>query len=260
MLEWLLAAALLAGCNPAEAVTIVAHRGGMDSGFTENTLAAFRSAAAAGADAAELDVRATRDGVFVVLHDARVDRTTLGRGRVARLTAQQVRRLATPDGLRIPELGQVLGAELGMTLVLDLKAARLDLAALVERVSASGRLGEVVFGVRSLADLRRLNAIRPGLRRLAFPRRPAQVDAYLDAGVDVVRLWPHWLTRDPALADRVRAAGAEVWLTTEDAPAEQLVAWARDGIGGFITNRPAEAAAAFACAQAEDPPITGTGG
>src|SRR5690606_34803475 len=134
VLEWLLAAALLAGCNPAEAVTIVAHRGGMDSAFTETTLAAFRSAAAGGADAAELDVRATRDGVFVVLHDARVDRTTLGRGRVARLTAQQVRRLATPDGLRIPELGQVLGAELGMTLVLDLKAARLDLAALVERV------------------------------------------------------------------------------------------------------------------------------
>ncbi|HEX7036544.1 MAG TPA: glycerophosphodiester phosphodiesterase family protein, partial [Pseudomonadales bacterium] len=217
---------------------------------TENTLPAFRAAAAAGADAAELDVRATRDGVFVVLHDARVDRTTLGRGRVARLSAEQIGRLATPDGLRIPELGHVLDgtAGLGLTLVLDLKAARLDLERLVELISAHGRLGDVVFGVRSLADLRRLNAIRPGLHRLAFPKRPAQVDAYLDAGVDVIRVWPQWLTRDPALADRARAAGVDVWLTTEDAPVEQLAAWAQDGIGGFITDRPAEAAAAFACA------------
>lgn len=261
VLEWLFAAALVAGCNAPERVTIIAHRGGMDSGFTENTLPAFRAAAAAGAHAAELDVRATQDGVFVVLHDARVDRTTLGRGWVASLSAEQLGRLATPDGQRIPELADVLDgtAGLGMTLVLDLKETGLDLEALVELISARGRLSEVVFGVRSLEDLRRLNAIRPDLRRLAFPKRPAQVDDYLDASVDVIRLWPHWLTRDRGLADRARAAGAEVWLTTEDAPVEQLAAWAQQDIDGFITDRPAEAAAAFACARAEEPPITATG-
>ncbi|MBK8435082.1 MAG: glycerophosphodiester phosphodiesterase [Austwickia sp.] len=49
-------------------VTIVAHRGD-SAAYRENTLAAFRSAIACGADRIELDVRTTADGVSVVLHD-----------------------------------------------------------------------------------------------------------------------------------------------------------------------------------------------
>src|SRR5512134_1609461 len=59
-----------------------AHRGA-SAAAPENTMAAFRAAEAAGADGIELDVHLSRDGVPVVIHDATLERTTTGTGRVA---------------------------------------------------------------------------------------------------------------------------------------------------------------------------------
>ncbi|MEI5102538.1 glycerophosphodiester phosphodiesterase family protein [Streptomyces sp. PmtG] len=64
---------------------------------SENSLAAIRGAFADGAGIVEVDVRLTRDGVPVLVHDAAADRTTDGSGRVADLTYAQVR------GLRLRE-------------------------------------------------------------------------------------------------------------------------------------------------------------
>jgi glycerophosphoryl diester phosphodiesterase len=69
---------------------IWAHRGA-SARAPENTLAAFREAEAAGADGLELDVHLSRDGVPVVIHDDRVDRTTDGRGAVDALTFREIR-------------------------------------------------------------------------------------------------------------------------------------------------------------------------
>lgn len=63
---------------------MVAHRGA--SGIeAEHTLAAYKRALADGADGLECDVRLTRDGVLVCVHDRRVDRTSSGRGVVSTL-------------------------------------------------------------------------------------------------------------------------------------------------------------------------------
>jgi glycerophosphoryl diester phosphodiesterase len=69
-----------------------AHQGGAKEG-PSSTLLAMRQAVAAGADALELDVHMTSDGVLVVCHDATVDRTTDGAGAIADLTLDEVRRL-----------------------------------------------------------------------------------------------------------------------------------------------------------------------
>ena len=69
-----------------------AHQGGARE-QPSSTLAAMHAAVAAGADAIELDVHATADGELVVCHDATVDRTTDGTGRIAEMTLAQVRRL-----------------------------------------------------------------------------------------------------------------------------------------------------------------------
>jgi glycerophosphoryl diester phosphodiesterase len=71
---------------------IWAHRGASVRA-PENTMAAFRAAEEDGAQGIELDVHLSRDGVPVVIHDEEVRRTTDGRGPVARLTLQQLRRL-----------------------------------------------------------------------------------------------------------------------------------------------------------------------
>lgn len=75
----------------------LAHRGA--SGYApENTFAAFDRAIALKSDGIETDVRATRDGVLVLLHDARVDRTTDGEGPVAELTLAELQRLDAGAG------------------------------------------------------------------------------------------------------------------------------------------------------------------
>jgi glycerophosphoryl diester phosphodiesterase len=71
---------------------LLAHRG--DSLHApENTLPAFEYAIQKGADGVELDAKLTADGHVVVIHDSTVDRTTDGKGRVASLTLEAIRKL-----------------------------------------------------------------------------------------------------------------------------------------------------------------------
>jgi len=66
---------------------VVAHRGA-SAELAEHTLSAYELALRHGADALECDVRLTRDGHLVCVHDRRVDRTSTGRGVVSEMTLQ----------------------------------------------------------------------------------------------------------------------------------------------------------------------------
>lgn len=92
----------------------IAHRGA-SLHAPENTLAAFETAIRQGIDAIEFDVRLTADGVPVVVHDDRLERTTDGRGPVAEASLQSIRRLdagswfaARFRGERVPTLAEAL--------------------------------------------------------------------------------------------------------------------------------------------------------
>ncbi len=71
---------------------VFAHRGGGGL-IPENTLEAFVYSARMGVDVLELDIHSTADGTLVVMHDAAVDRTTDGRGRVNELTLEAIKKL-----------------------------------------------------------------------------------------------------------------------------------------------------------------------
>jgi glycerophosphoryl diester phosphodiesterase len=71
---------------------VVAHRGA-SAARPEHTLAAYELALQEGADGVECDVRLTRDGHLVCVHDRRVDRTSTGTGAVSEMTLEQLRRL-----------------------------------------------------------------------------------------------------------------------------------------------------------------------
>lgn len=73
-------------------VANVAHRGASGNN-PENTLRAFQMALEIGVDEIELDLRSTRDGHLVVMHDATVDRTTDGTGVIGELTLAEIRTL-----------------------------------------------------------------------------------------------------------------------------------------------------------------------
>jgi glycerophosphoryl diester phosphodiesterase len=86
---------------------IVAHRGA-SSTRPENTLGSFEQAIALGAQIVELDVRLSRDGVAVVMHDPIVDRTTNGTGFVHELTAAQLASLRVGADAAVPTLADAL--------------------------------------------------------------------------------------------------------------------------------------------------------
>ena len=93
---------------------ICAHRGA-SSTYPENTLPAFREAVRLGAHQIEMDVQLTKDGKLVVIHDATVDRTTDGTGKVSELTLAEIQKLdagkkkhARFSGCRVPTLAEAL--------------------------------------------------------------------------------------------------------------------------------------------------------
>lgn len=99
----------------AERLEVIAHRGGTEWG-PESTLATFRHAIEVGSDAIELDVRFTRDGVPVVIHDDTLDRTTNCSGYVTGGTLRQLKKCDAGSwyrpnprpGERVPTLGEAL--------------------------------------------------------------------------------------------------------------------------------------------------------
>ena len=95
-------------------VAVIGHRGG-SALAPENTLACYEKAIALGADYVEIDVRVTRDGRFVLMHDGKVDRTTDGSGAIAELDFAAIRALDAgswfaPEyaGQRVPTLAEAL--------------------------------------------------------------------------------------------------------------------------------------------------------
>lgn len=93
---------------------ICAHRGANDS-HPENTLAAFREAIRLGAHMIEFDVRLSTDGELIIMHDATVDRTTDGTGKVTDLTFVELKSLDAGSwkgrqfkGEKIPTLTETL--------------------------------------------------------------------------------------------------------------------------------------------------------
>ena len=77
-----------------ETPKIFAHRGASDR-FNESTLTAYQIAAQDGVDALEIDLRMTKDGELVVMHDETIDRTTTGSGEVSEYTVEELKTFQT---------------------------------------------------------------------------------------------------------------------------------------------------------------------
>ncbi|MEU1021498.1 glycerophosphodiester phosphodiesterase family protein, partial [Streptomyces sp. NPDC005904] len=145
--------------GPRAGVMIAAHRGQWRRA-PENSLAAVRAGFADGAEIVEVDVRLTKDGVPVLMHDERVDRTTDGTGRVADLTLAQLRglrlraglggRQAAVTGERVPTLAEVMGAARTLGLV-NLDQAWKDREAVWRVLKQTGTVRNGLFKSRAPA-------------------------------------------------------------------------------------------------------------
>jgi len=109
-------------------VVCMAHRG-FSGQYPENTLLAFQKAIEVGADVIEFDVRSSKDGELVVIHDSTVDRVSNGTGRVDQLTLAELKKLDLGLGQKIPTLKETLdlvAGKTGLNIHVRVKGKQLD--------------------------------------------------------------------------------------------------------------------------------------
>lgn len=205
---------------------IIAHRGAPRE-RPENTLSAFALALDHGADAIELDVHATSDGVVVVHHDpvprARASDDAL-RGRpIARMTHAELRGFVVGEDERIPTLEEVLTLVRGRaTAYVEIKGAAIE-DRVVDVIRRSGAECAVhSFDHRVARRVRELDPTLPtGILLSSYLLDPAA--ALRAAGAR--DFWQQWEFVDGRLVDDVRRAGGRVmaWTVNSVAAARSLV-------------------------------------
>lgn len=242
---------------------VIAHRGG--AGLRpENTLAAFSYAAAMGADVLEMDVQATADGAIVCIHDATVDRTTNGRGRVDSLRLEDLKKLDAGHswsddggrtypfrgkGTRVPALEEVLAALPETRMIIEMKnpvpALAQSLCSLIRRFGMPQRRLVASMNEEAVAAFRRAcpeiaTAMTGGEARKFFSLHLLHLERFYSPPVRALlipdRMRGETLpTRRLIEAAHRRNLSVHVWtITGEDRMHELLQA----GVGGIVTDRP----------------------
>jgi glycerophosphoryl diester phosphodiesterase len=239
---------------------VFAHRGS-SAALPEHTLDAYRRAIDEGADGLECDVRLTRDGHLICIHDRRLDRTSNGRGLVS---------AATLDELDSLDFGSWHAGEQAGVLTLDrLIRAALDakrrLELLIETKHPSRFGGEVERRVLELLAKYDLDQGGPdaplGVSVMSFSPRairrvrllaprlpavflyeiapPAARDGRPPFGATVLGPSVNALKARPGMVRRAHAHGRRVYVWTVNTPSEIDLALEL-GVDGIISDQPAE--------------------
>jgi len=224
---------------------VIAHRGEHRT-HPENTLPAFQAAIDAGADFFELDVRTTSDGRLVLMHDAKVDRTTNGSGAVREMTFDQIRALDAgakfgPQfaGTKVPSFEEALALAHGkIGVYVDSKdIAPADLAASLAKADMLNSV--VIYG--GAGFLKKVQALSPSVKIMPEAYSAAIFEKLLaDLKPRVVAFDAGDFT-DDAIAVAKRA-GVDIYVDRLGS-ADNVSAWqdAVDrGATGIQTDRPAE--------------------
>lgn len=163
-------------------VKILAHRGFIrgvgDSQLDENTIPAFEAAVAAGANYLEIDVRATKDKVPVVFHDADLKRTAGIKTQIEDLSYDELQQIELNHGGKVPSLAHVLDHFPSVRLNIDIKsqAAVKPTANLIASNAAASRIL-----ITSFSDKRRKSALALCSSVATSP-----------GGLSVFRIWLKW--------------------------------------------------------------------
>jgi glycerophosphoryl diester phosphodiesterase len=235
-------------------VGIISHRGAAAQA-PENTIAAIQIAIAEGADFVETDVRLSSDGVPVIMHDPRVDRTTNGTGRVAFLTLAEIRALDagswfSPEfaGEPVPTLAEFVSklAPTTTRALIELKGTwtpeRID--ELTSLLHEHQLVNRVVLQSFVLPTLEMLQAQGPEFARLLLTRSLTEevVATAVSLQVSAVGARDRLFQETPGFAERVRAVGigTAAYTLNNESQWEQA---ARQGIDLVVTDDPVALAA-----------------
>lgn len=248
----LLLAAAVGSAHQPQSTMIIAHRGA-SAHAPENTLPAIRLAIQLGADALEIDVRQTRDGRIVLMHDATVDRTTNGSGEVGDMTFAAIRTLDAGvwfgkefGGEPVPTLEEVIELlDSSTLLVVEVKGNFTIYPGIERRVVDI--VTEAGIGHRTILKSFDRNAIEmfselaPDIPRLfVYTVRIPWLGLYIDDGIstgDVLKvdagyLQPHWLFLSASFTKKAQQKGFKVvaWGVNTEAEIRKAIEFGVDGI------------------------------
>ncbi len=219
---------------------IIAHRGA-SSEAPENTLVSFRRAREQGADAVEMDVHLSRDGVPVVIHDHLLLRTTGTEGRVDQMTLKELKQLDAGRffnpkfaGERIPTLEEV-ALECPVRLIVEVKDSPGSVPAVLRTLKEAGALGRATLTSFDPFVLRKAGRMETGL--LVADQSPNLLKRPLGWWLSKARAIAPFYTLADGMLDAAKRRGLPVYPWTVDSIgiARKLM---ERGAAGVITNRP----------------------
>lgn len=234
------AAPAAAPSDSCELPLVVVHRGGAeDTGYTENTLNAYKTAHKYGLDLWEADIRWDHANKPVLMHDATVTRTTTGTGDVTDITwSTSTIKMNDGSNLKDQGLAQLLAvAEAnGATLLVEPKVlpSAAQAANVMDLIDAAGMRDRVIINSFEVTHLAPFKVVAPDIKYSLVSTNPLPA-ATVKAVGDYYNVGITNLTQ--AQIDSYHALGIQVYAWTVDTPAE----WAPKrtwGIDKYVSNKP----------------------
>jgi glycerophosphoryl diester phosphodiesterase len=202
----------------------------------ENTLRSFERAVELGVDAVELDVRKTKDGEVVVVHDDNVDRTTNGSGLVSELSLEEIKGFTTEGGETIPTLVEALDFLKGKVKVLiELKEVGYE-KQILDLVKERGMVDDVIiisFSEEALAKVRELD--KRVVTGLIYVRYKKPVEAAL--GLRAEYMLPLYRFTHSADVKKAHEAGLKVIVWTINTT-QEATTYKQKNVDGIATDNP----------------------
>ncbi len=222
---------------------IIAHRAG-DRVYPENSVDAIKHSFQIGADVAEIDVRLSKDGVPIVIHDDNLKRLFSIDKNVNEVDSTEL--LSLEYGKQqtscLATLELTLEKSKGnFPILIHIKKKHEGILPTLEIIERSALSLKVILGITSLDALRLVKEKDPNIRTLGFIPSPEDISDFIAAGVEIIRLWDAWITKNRI--DLVHSYGKPVWAMTGDPPnnigetsSERLLELKNLGIDGVLVN------------------------
>ncbi|WP_395744355.1 glycerophosphodiester phosphodiesterase family protein [Prosthecobacter sp.] len=195
---------------------VSAHRGGPTKGFPENCIPTFEHTLQRTFSMLEIDPRRTKDGAIVILHDATLERTTTGKGKVLDFTLEELKKLRLKDtegqvtAFQMPTLDEVIEWARGKTvLVLDQKdVTPVERAEIVTRHKAEAY---VMLIISSFKDAVAVHKVNPDIVMEVMIPTVAKAEEFDQTGIpwrNIIAFVGHTPPQDVALYDFIHRKGA----------------------------------------------------
>ncbi|SDG85487.1 glycerophosphoryl diester phosphodiesterase [Dyadobacter soli] len=205
-------------------VLVASHRA-VHHELPENSLPAIREAIRLGVDIVEIDVKVSKDGIPMLMHDGKVDRTTTGKGDLETQTFEELRKLRLVSNGKvteetIPTLEEALQTAKGHILVdLDLKTEHIGkVIEVVKKMDAE----DFVFFFDSDYEILSKVDVASG-KYMLMPRAYSQAmadSALTRFKAEVIHIDSKFYT--PEVTSLIRSKGARVWINALGAPDAEI--------------------------------------